>query len=810
MASSTTTPTARQRRHATAASTQPSRSTVLRRAEERDAPEDVVGEPGAAALDGPLDRLVPRQQQRAAADQRPSGQRDEQRRRAPPAAAGGRTKKPAGVSGGWQWRHAAGAATGGRGDLDRPWSTSVGMTSDRIAVGGSPRAGGGSPRARSGGLPDGLAAPRGLSRTSGRCDEAHARRGMRFGAVAELTASRAHSEQRGRRRHDEDGATLARDVTSPRSAVTSLTSTVLELLRSRAAMTVDCPRADRHCARRSPRSWSTSTTSWPAAPTSPAPRRPPSPGPGRPGSPVLPGFAVTTRGTRDLADGTADAAARRGPPRRVEGAVGHRPAARSSCARRRRSRTAARSRWPGCSRPCSTSAGWEAFLAAVDEVVQLGRRRPDRRARAAVPPAGVGRRAVRRRPGHRPHRSPRRRRRARRSRPPGQRAGRRRAADPVGARPARTRPATTCRRSCGAAAPAASSSKLARRAAADVRRPAGHRVGDRHERHARAAAEPPDHRRRRRGPRDRPGVRPRPGRRDVRAAAAAARGRPVGRPAARRPARGVADHRRHGRRASCGTPPSSSPSAAGSPPTSTCSASSPRRRSLWSRLDPVPPARRLKAAWRVGRLQVALPALADDLLDQRRRRPRLAAAARRRSADGRAACGCCAARARRCRRCTATRCSPGCCSTTTTTQPTAASAALRVLAQARRSAPLDDDELVAATPCCSASCRRSIGGDLSLPPPPASLPAAPAPAGGEAAVRESLRLRVALGPGAHGPRRARARPPARRPRRADERRRRRPPAPRRAGRARRVRWLAVASTCATASSRDRRCRRRSG
>ena len=41
-----------------------------------------------------------------------------------------------------------------------------------------------------------------------------------------------------------------------------------------------------------------------------------------------------------------------------------------------------------------------------------------------------------------------------------------------------------------------------------------------------------------------------------------------------------------------------------------------RRRGLWSRLDPRPPARRLKAAWRVGRLKVTLPALADDLVEE--------------------------------------------------------------------------------------------------------------------------------------------------------------------------------------------------
>lgn len=43
---------------------------------------------------------------------------------------------------------------------------------------------------------------------------------------------------------------------------------------------------------------------------------------------------------------------------------------------------------------------------------------------------------------------------------------------------------------------------------------------------------------------------------------------------------------------------------------------SPVRRSRFAWLDPRPPARRLVAAWRVGRLRSALPGLADDLLDQ--------------------------------------------------------------------------------------------------------------------------------------------------------------------------------------------------
>ena len=40
----------------------------------------------------------------------------------------------------------------------------------------------------------------------------------------------------------------------------------------------------------------------------------------------------------------------------------------------------------------------------------------------------------------------------------------------------------------------------------------------------------------------------------------------------------------------------------------------PGRRSVLARLDPRPPARRLRAAWRTGRLRIALPALADDLV----------------------------------------------------------------------------------------------------------------------------------------------------------------------------------------------------
>ena len=170
-----------------------------------------------------------------------------------------------------------------------------------------------------------------------------------------------------------------------------------------------------------------------------------------------------------------------------------------------------------------------------------------------------------------------------------------------------------------------------------------------------------------------------------------------------------------------------------------------RRRSLWARLDPRPPARRLAAAWRVGRLKVALPALTGDIVRDvdadlrsvpaldtltpvelvrilRRSHQTLSAlhghevlAGMLLADDG--------------------------------DQPTAASAALRVLAAAAAEDGADpeatsDAELVARHPVLLSLVPPTIAGDVRLPPPPASLSAAAPSAGGDAAVRESLRLRV--------------------------------------------------------------------
>ena len=369
--------------------------------------------------------------------------------------------------------------------------------------------------------------------------------------------------------------------------------------------------------------------------------------------------------------------------------------------------------------------GWEAFLAAVDEVVALGRRGPDRRSRAAVPPAGLGRRAVRRRPGDRTHRPPRGRRRARRAGPAvsGQVDGVQLTL--TAPRPARRGAATTSRPSCGRGAPVASSSTspAVRRRRSAVRRTSSGRstpaativllqsrpitaVGD----EARAT-----------GPVFGPG----PGRRDVRAATPTARGRPVGRPAACRRARGAADHRRHVGRASCAASPAvvvvggrvaadlDLLGLTAAAPVAVVAA------------RPRPPARRLKAAWRVGRLRVALPALADDLLARGRRRP--AARCRRSTTltDAELRPAAAAVPARRC-------------------GPARPRGARRDAARRRRRRNPPRPRLPSAssprrrpivrptttsssprTPCCSASCRRPSVAPVSLPPPPASPPVAP-------------------------------------------------------------------------------------
>ena len=164
-----------------------------------------------------------------------------------------------------------------------------------------------------------------------------------------------------------------------------------------------------------------------------------------------------------------------------------------------------------------------------------------------------------------------------------------------------------------------------------------------------------------------------------------------------------------------------------------------RRRALLSHLDPRPPARRLKAAWRVGRLKVALPALADDLVVD------VDADLRSLPDMGALAPGELLRLLRRSHRTLVAlhgyEVLAGLLLPEDDDRPTAASAALRVLAEERHRTSADE-ELVAQHPVLLSVVPPSIGGTLRLPPPPASPPVTPPPTGGEAAVREALRLRI--------------------------------------------------------------------
>ena len=331
------------------------------------------------------------------------------------------------------------------------------------------------------------------------------------------------------------------------------------------------------------------------------------------GLPVLPGFVDHDAGRTYARRRPSVALARGGVARRVAHPVRQRPAAHSSSARRRPSRTADRSRWPGCSRRCSTCAAgsassrlstrwsrsggeapiavlvqpflepaWGGVLFGADPVTG----RSDRLVVAAVP--GGPDRLV--------------------------------SGEVDGVQltlSTRGRVRGSRRRRAGAAAPGRTRRRLARlaRRAADLfggpqdiewAIDAHGRVVMLQSRPITAVGdEAAGHR---------PGARPGTGRRDVRPPPAAARGGPLDPAAARRHPRVAGDHARRAGTAGCASPRSSSRSAVASPPISTCSGVTTRRRSVWSRLDPRPPARRLTAAWRVGRLRVALPALAGDLI----------------------------------------------------------------------------------------------------------------------------------------------------------------------------------------------------
>lgn len=171
----------------------------------------------------------------------------------------------------------------------------------------------------------------------------------------------------------------------------------------------------------------------------------------------------------------------------------------------------------------------------------------------------------------------------------------------------------------------------------------------------------------------------------------------------------------------------------------------PRRRSVLRALDPRGPARRLLAAWLVGRLRAGLPALATDLVravDERLRAvpaldrltPAELVGVLERSADVLASLH-------------GHEVLAGQLLPTDATPRTPASEALRLLARLRADEPdADDAELVACHPILLALVPPSIGPGTDLPPAPELDPLSPngrVPADDPAATaREALRLRI--------------------------------------------------------------------
>ena len=161
-------------------------------------------------------------------------------------------------------------------------------------------------------------------------------------------------------------------------------------------------------------------------------------------------------------------------------------------------------------------------------------------------------------------------------------------------------------------------------------------------------------------------------------------------------------------------------------------------RSLLRRLDPRPPARRLVAAWRVGRLRAALPALAEDLvatadadllaLDALDGLPDTAllnllddAGHALTALHGHEVL-------------------MGWLVGTSTSSATAASVALRALARGRAEG-LGDEEIVARSPVVLALVPPRIGPPPALPPTLADPPAVQVATDRAATLREALRLR---------------------------------------------------------------------
>jgi rifampicin phosphotransferase len=165
----------------------------------------------------------------------------------------------------------------------------------------------------------------------------------------------------------------------------------------------------------------------------------------------------------------------------------------------------------------------------------------------------------------------------------------------------------------------------------------------------------------------------------------------------------------------------------------------PRRGGLLRRLDPRPPARRLRAAWRVGRVTAALPALARDIVEQVD--ADLAAVPKLNGLSNRTLVGL----LRNGRRFLVTlhgyEALAGMLAHDRLGTPTAASMALSALAQARADG-IDSDELIEHQPVVLALVPPRVGPTPALPDMPTTS-TDPNPVVDEFAIsREALRLRA--------------------------------------------------------------------
>ena len=166
-----------------------------------------------------------------------------------------------------------------------------------------------------------------------------------------------------------------------------------------------------------------------------------------------------------------------------------------------------------------------------------------------------------------------------------------------------------------------------------------------------------------------------------------------------------------------------------------------RPRRGWARLNPVPPTRRLVAAWRVGRLRAALPALARDVID--RADAELGGLPALDDLDGDVLLGVLVGSQARLAALHGHEILMGWLVPGGTSSISGASVALRLLAQGR-AAGLSDEELIARHPTVLALTPPCIGASPVLPPTAGTLPPpSPEDVADEAAVlREALRLRA--------------------------------------------------------------------